>query len=631
MIEITSPQAFDSLGTPLPHGLYDPLLGPTESKTTSPCITCGNLYLNCPGHSGHIELCVPVYQPLTFPKLMQLLRIKCLNCHMFRLQTRMVQIFTAKLHLVDTGNCQRALELDQLISTVVKKNADPDSKVKLDISSAASSIDVLLKDILGATVSGNGTGNGNGTDNGNEALNNGKQMTPQIQLTSHERSVRRLLIKEFFSACGACKNCNNCGAFSPRLRQDNYNKIFQAPLSDAYRKNNMGQQIKIRPAGAMNGPASDDDDNNVNGWDSDDSDMEHDDEGEPVGKSTMSDDDDDDIDDVALLGRKQRQSTVSTRSNKTSSSSSAQQQAAAKASKPDKFMHALEVEAQVKVTWNMNPIICSQVFGNAHCLDINGLNGHSVFFMRAVPVPPSRFRPPMILGTMTVEHAQNHYLNKVLEMNDRLRIIFATVQGLEEGGIVNNAGIGIEIVNNNGNGLDKDTVQARAISTWIDLQTTVNCFIDSSKDPSAAAAQNVPNGIRQLLEKKEGIFRKHMMGKRVNFACRSVISPDPYIGTNEIGIPLYFAKNLTYPTPVTALNVADMRACVIRGANQYPGARWVELPNGRRIELTRMQQTKREAIAARLLSSNGIAIVGRQLRNGDMVLMNRQVSTSPKD
>ena len=37
-------------------------------------------------------------------------------------------------------------------------------------------------------------------------------------------------------------------------------------------------------------------------------------------------------------------------------------------------------------------------------------------------------------------------------------------------------------------------------------------------------------GIRQQLEKKEGLFRKNMMGKRVNFACRSVISPDPYIG-----------------------------------------------------------------------------------------------------
>jgi len=57
----------------------------------------------------------------------------------------------------------------------------------------------------------------------------------------------------------------------------------------------------------------------------------------------------------------------------------------------------------------------------------------------------------------------------------------------------------------------------------------------------------VAAGICQLLEKKEGIFRQKMMGKRVNFACRSVISPDPYLAVNEIGIPPYFALRLSYP------------------------------------------------------------------------------------
>ena len=45
-----------------------------------------------------------------------------------------------------------------------------------------------------------------------------------------------------------------------------------------------------------------------------------------------------------------------------------------------------------------------------------------------------------------------------------------------------------------------------------------------------------------------------MMGKRVNYAARTVISPDPLLRTNEIGIPEYFAKTLTYPEPVTTLN-----------------------------------------------------------------------------
>ena len=572
-----------------------------------------------------------------------------------------MRIFECKIGLIDVGKCQQALELDDLISTVVKSigsgngngiKVKKDIKAdKVDIQAAANSIDALLQEVHLNTSNTTANTSNNTNTNANTSNNAFQPFQKQI-LTSHERAVRRQTLKDFFSACAGVKNCNNCGAFSPRLRQDNFNKIFQAPLSDKYRKNNMGQNVRIVSASSLvnagfssgggggNG-GSTFNEGDDNGWDSDDSDMEDE---EPVGQSTLSDDDDDDDD--ALLGKKKRESTVSTRQL---SSSSAQSQAANKASKPDKFMHALEVEAQVKLTWNMEPLICSQVFGNAHCVDVDagsgvgvGNNagskeGYSIFFMRAVPVPPSRFRPPMIMGTMTVEHAQNHYLSKVLELNDRLRIAFATVQGLELEQDKDGNG---DNDNDNDNQeskskeealvpkskLDKDTVQARAISTWIDLQTTVNCYIDSSKDPSAAAANTIPNGIRQLLEKKEGIFRKHMMGKRVNFACRSVISPDPYIGTNEIGIPLVFAKTLTYPTPVTALNVAEMRNLVIRGVNDYPGARWVELPNGRRIELTRMQQTKREAIAARLLSSNGVAVVGRQLRNGDMVLMNRQVS-----
>ena len=36
-------------------------------------------------------------------------------------------------------------------------------------------------------------------------------------------------------------------------------------------------------------------------------------------------------------------------------------------------------------------------------------------------------------------------------------------------------------------------------------------------------------GFKQLIERKQGIFRMHMMGKRVNHACRTVITPGPVI------------------------------------------------------------------------------------------------------
>jgi len=75
----------------------------------------------------------------------------------------------------------------------------------------------------------------------------------------------------------------------------------------------------------------------------------------------------------------------------------------------------------------------------------------------------------------------------------------------------------------------------------------------------------------QLFERKEGLFRMNMMGKRVDFAARSVISPDPCISTCEVGIPLYFATRLTYPEPVTPHNVQYLRHAVINGPDKYPG------------------------------------------------------------
>lgn len=95
---------------------------------------------------------------------------------------------------------------------------------------------------------------------------------------------------------------------------------------------------------------------------------------------------------------------------------------------------------------------------------------------------------------------------------------------------------------------------------WTELQDAVNSLIDRDKNPvRGAAAKRNEEGIKQKLEKKEGLFRKNMMGKRVNFAARSVISPDPNIETNEIGVPPVFARKLTYPEPVTSHNFKDLQ------------------------------------------------------------------------
>jgi DNA-directed RNA polymerase I subunit RPA1 len=72
---------------------------------------------------------------------------------------------------------------------------------------------------------------------------------------------------------------------------------------------------------------------------------------------------------------------------------------------------------------------------------------------------------------------------------------------------------------------------------WVQLQQALNAYVDNKHSTRGQGTD--PLGIKQLLEKKDGLFRKNMMGKRVNFAARSVISPDPYIETNEIGVYKY--------------------------------------------------------------------------------------------
>ena len=653
-MEVTTPSAYDYIGTACPHGLYDPYMGPTNEREGS-CPTCGNGYFHCPGHAGHIEVCVPLYQPLLFPRLLQILRMKCLNCHQFRLNRYQLLLYAAKFHLLDCGKFKRAMELEDEVGALKIKYQEDELQKLVSIYEQGTS--TLTKE-----NNNNNNNNKKGKNNHNKsnqlkkqelkALSDGHieiflnsiihtplpKNTGSRQWTSHERAAFRELKKSFQQDCMLVKKCGHCKAISPNIRQDASNKIFQQPLAEKNLKLNTSNNIKFRPAcylekkqnearasKSRNGkyPSN-------NGWDSDDS---NDDNFADANTNNVinssntatATETSNDVDNGDLLSEKKKKNAEDANVALGVDESQASK---------DNFMHALEVEAQIRLTWKLQPFICSKMIGTAHSKE-----GWGVFFMRAIPVPPSRFRPPMVMGSMQVEHSQNVYLAKIIQFNDRLRTLFAKIQGNDNSNNNDNndtSGTATKEkeqdemkTNEVQEEMDKNTMQAKAISLWIELQTTINCHIDSSKDPKFSAS--TPNGIRQLLEKKEGIFRKHMMGKRVNHACRSVISPDPYIGTNEIGLPLYFAKTLTYPTPVTPFNIAEMRALVRKGCDSYPGACWVEMPGGRgRIDLGKMNQHKREALAARLLSRNnsdgGLPIVGRQLRNGDMVIMNRQVS-----
>jgi DNA-directed RNA polymerase subunit A' len=126
--------------------------------------------------------------------------------------------------------------------------------------------------------------------------------------------------------------------------------------------------------------------------------------------------------------------------------------------------------------------------------------------------------------------------------------------------------------------------------------------------------------LAQRLKGKEGRFRSNLSGKRVNFSARTVISPEPLLSINEVGIPKEAAIELTVPIRVNQYNIDICREMVGRGPDNYPGVNYMIRTDGHRIKVTeKNSETLQEKIEIGF-------IIERHLVDGDIVLFNRQPS-----
>lgn len=188
-----------------------------------------------------------------------------------------------------------------------------------------------------------------------------------------------------------------------------------------------------------------------------------------------------------------------------------------------------------------------------------------------------------------IEHPQTSLYKLIVESNSTLKAIITNMQLSESSLDISTLN---EIVINRSKAV-YDTAEGNSgyekmYNAWQTLQSYVDQTWDMNmgkvpngqglKQVSESANTNLSMNMKlnsvislQTIEKKEGIIRMHMMGKRVNFACRTVITPDPYIDVDEIGIPDVFARKLSYPVPVTAWNAANLRKLVMNGPDVYPG------------------------------------------------------------
>jgi DNA-directed RNA polymerase III subunit RPC1 len=158
---------------------------------------------------------------------------------------------------------------------------------------------------------------------------------------------------------------------------------------------------------------------------------------------------------------------------------------------------------------------------------------------------------------------------------------------------------------------------------WDVLQSQVAQYINGDMPGLKKEMGHKPiRGLCQRLKGKQGRFRGNLSGKRVDFSARTVISPDPNLRVDQVGVPVHVAKIMTYPETVSRYNIEKLRQRVLNGPDVHPGANLIR-PGGENSFVKSLAYADRERAAQTLRIGD---IVERHMEDGDVVLFNRQPS-----
>ena len=239
-------------------------------------------------------------------------------------------------------------------------------------------------------------------------------------------------------------------------------------------------------------------------------------------------------------------------------------------------------------------------------LDINKKSARPEWMILTVlPVPSVTVRPSVTLQSgERSEDDLTHKLVDVIRINQRLQ-----------------------------ENRDAGAPQLIVEDLWELLQYHITTYLDNQTSgiPPARHRSGRPlKTLAQRLKGKEGRFRSNLSGKRVNFSARTVISPDPNLSINELGVPIRMAEELTVPVRVTLHNIEWCKQIIKQkylGSADHdkytPGVNYVVRETDgmkRRIKVT---EKNAEDVAEKLEIGSSIE---RQLMNGDLALFNRQPS-----
>ena len=128
--------------------------------------------------------------------------------------------------------------------------------------------------------------------------------------------------------------------------------------------------------------------------------------------------------------------------------------------------------------------------------------------------------------------------------------------------------------------------------------------------------------VSDRMKKKDGRIRGNLNAKRVDQSARSVITPDPYISIDQLGIPIKVAMNLTFPEIVNSYNIESVKELILNGPDKWPGAKYIH-KSGKNGIIINIKYCNLGEIAERLQYGD---VVYRHIQDDDYVLFNRQPS-----
>lgn len=214
-------------------------------------------------------------------------------------------------------------------------------------------------------------------------------------------------------------------------------------------------------------------------------------------------------------------------------------------------------------------------------------------------VPPPSMRPSVKHDAQQrSEDDLTHIIINIIKMNNKLKQIIQSTPPEE---------------------LDSES-NSKIINDWTQvLQYYIATMVDNKISGASPVTQRSGRALKSISERhkgKTGRVRGNLMGKRVDFSARSVITPDPELSIAELGVPLKVAKNITKPVEVQNHNFGYLSYLVKNGPHKYPGAKIIEKKNGINISLGYVDKEN-----IRLEIGD---VVHRHMLDGDYVLFNRQ-------